>query len=59
MPTLGTVPGAEGLVVVTGHGANGLLLGPLSGRLAAELALGETPTIDEPALSPARWSRHP
>lgn len=40
LPILGAVPGVQGLALATGHGANGLQLGPLSGRLVAEQALG-------------------
>ncbi|MFN8371498.1 MAG: FAD-dependent oxidoreductase [Anaerolineae bacterium] len=40
MPVLGSVPGVEGVYLSTGHGASGLQLGPFSGKLAAEWALG-------------------
>lgn len=40
LPLLGTVPGVDGLVVATGLGASGLTLGPLTGGLAAGIALG-------------------
>ncbi|MCB0127555.1 MAG: FAD-dependent oxidoreductase, partial [Caldilineaceae bacterium] len=48
LPILGTVPGVEGVVLATGHGPTGLQLGPLSGQIAANLALGEpvTATIE-------------
>jgi glycine oxidase len=36
MPYLGPVPGFDGLLVATGHFRNGILLGPLTGRLIAE-----------------------
>ncbi len=42
-PLLGPVPGWSNAVVVTGHGAEGLLLGPLSGALAAAHVLGDRP----------------
>jgi D-amino-acid dehydrogenase len=59
LPTLGPVPGAEGLFVATGLGTNGLLLGPLSGRVVADQLAGRSPSVDVGPLSPARWSHHP
>jgi D-amino-acid dehydrogenase len=40
-PVLGPVPGWANVSVATGHGANGLLLGPYSARLLAEQLLDE------------------
>jgi D-amino-acid dehydrogenase len=34
----------------------GLSLGPVTGRLVAELAAGATPSVDLTPLSPARWN---
>jgi D-amino-acid dehydrogenase len=48
-PVLGPLPGWENAYVCTGHGANGLLLGPYSARLVADLVLGRPPATD---LSP-------
>jgi D-amino-acid dehydrogenase len=56
MPIIGAVPGAERLFVCTGHGANGLLLGPVSGALVADLALGKDPALDVAPFSPARFT---
>jgi D-amino-acid dehydrogenase len=53
-PLLGAVPGLDGLVVATGLGANCLTDGPLTGVLAADLALGEQPPVD---LTPFRPDR--
>lgn len=39
-PTIGPVPGVEGLVVGTGMGAAGLTIGPLAGRLLADQIVG-------------------
>jgi D-amino-acid dehydrogenase len=55
LPIIGALPGAEHVLVCTGHGANGLLLGPLSGKLAADAALGNAPAIDLAPFSPARF----
>lgn len=46
LPYLGTVPGHDGIVLATGHGASGLMLGPWSGLAAANLALGEPVSLD-------------
>jgi D-amino-acid dehydrogenase len=46
LPFLGYAPGHDNVVVATGHGPSGLQLGPYSGRLAAELALGQEPSTD-------------
>lgn len=46
VPFIGPVPGVDNLVVSTGHGPSGLQLGPYSGLLAADLALGQEPAID-------------
>jgi D-amino-acid dehydrogenase len=43
IPYLGKVPGVSNLVVATGHAMMGLSLGPVSGRLVADLLTGETP----------------
>jgi D-amino-acid dehydrogenase len=45
-PVLGGLPGWENVSVCTGHGANGLLLGPYSARLVADLILGRPPATD-------------
>jgi D-amino-acid dehydrogenase len=45
-PLLGAVPGHDNVFVATGHGANGLLLGPYSGRLVAQACRGEVPEHD-------------
>lgn len=55
-PILGAVPGADGMFVATGHGANGLLLGPVSGALVADLVCGRAPAVD---LTPFSADRFP
>lgn len=55
LPIVG--PGAlRGLVHATGLFRNGILLGPLVGEAAAELALGRRPAIDLSPWSPARFT---
>ena len=44
-------PGIANVFVATGHGANGLLLGPISGRLIADLVLGRDPDVDPTPFS--------
>lgn len=46
LPFIGMVPGADNLVVSSGHGPSGLQLGPYSGLLAAELAQGLQPSAN-------------
>lgn len=55
MPILGPVPGRERVILATGHGRNGILMGPYSGRLVADLILGRTPEIDPGPFAPARF----
>ena len=52
-PILGALPGTGNVFVATGHGANGLLLGPVSGALVADLVLGRDPVLDLAPFSPA------
>ncbi len=43
LPLLGSVPGWRGVLLATGHFRNGILLGPLTGRVVRELIMeGET-----------------
>jgi glycine/D-amino acid oxidase-like deaminating enzyme len=44
------------MFVAAGHGANGLMLGPLSGRIVADLVLGRSPVIDPAPFAPTRFS---
>jgi D-amino-acid dehydrogenase len=43
VPYLGGVPGAENVVAATGHAMMGLSLGPVSGRVVADLLGGREP----------------
>jgi len=56
MPILGALPGVPGVFVATGHGANGLLLGPVSGALVADVMCGREPAVDLAPFDPARFS---
>lgn len=46
LPMLGAVPGHRGLWVDTGHHHLGFTLGPVTGRLLAEMITGATPFTD-------------
>ncbi|MDQ1510326.1 MAG: D-amino-acid dehydrogenase, partial [Actinomycetota bacterium] len=54
-PLLGRLPGIDNVFVATGHGASGLLLGPISGKLVADQVLARPPTLDLSPFSPARF----
>jgi glycine/D-amino acid oxidase-like deaminating enzyme len=55
LPILGATPAPTGLVVATGFCGRGLALGPLVGRVAAEILTGETPSVDLRAFDPTRF----
>jgi D-amino-acid dehydrogenase len=55
LPVLGHAPTVRGVVVAAGHGATGLQLGPYSGKIAADLALGRPSPVDIGALDAARF----
>ena len=57
MPVLGEVAGLDGVLLATGHGSTGLQLGPLSGKLVAEMALGQKPqtAVDLKPFNVARF----
>ncbi len=55
LPYLGRTRKHANLVVATGHAMMGLSLGPITGRLVAQLIAGEKPSIDLSLLSPDRY----
>jgi D-amino-acid dehydrogenase len=55
-PILGALPGVSDVFVATGHGANGLLLGPVSGALVADAVCGREPALDLTPFSAARFA---
>ncbi|MBX3356213.1 MAG: FAD-dependent oxidoreductase [Phycisphaeraceae bacterium] len=57
MPAVGAVPWARGVIIATGHAMMGMTLGPVSGRLAADLLLGRSPSIDVSMLAADRFGR--
>lgn len=56
MPVLGPVPGVENVFLVTGHGPTGLTLGPYSGKVIADLALGQPAATDISAFHVTRFT---
>ena len=49
LPVIGPVPGRDGLYVATGHGRMGITLGPITGKLIAQVILdGASPRELEP-----------
>jgi glycine/D-amino acid oxidase-like deaminating enzyme len=50
---VGTIPG---LTVATGFSGHGFGIGPAAGRLAAELAIGNTPSVDPTPFRASRFS---
>ena len=55
VPYLGKVSGLANLVVATGHAMMGVSLGPVSGRLVADLLAGDAPFRAIDAMSPERF----
>lgn len=54
-PVIGAAPRHRGLWFNFGHAHQGFTLGPVSGRLLAELIGGEAPVVDPAPYSPARF----
>lgn len=58
LPILGRVPGLDNVYLATGHGPSGLQLGPFSGAVVAELALGQPApaALDLTPFAPERFA---
>lgn len=54
VPVISPVASLPGLIIATGFSGHGFGIGPAAGKLAAQLALGETPLVDP---APFRFSR--
>ena len=52
---MGPVPGCEGLFIATGHAMLGLTLGPVTGKLVAEMLLDGAPSSNIDALRVDRF----
>jgi glycine oxidase len=59
LPVLGPDPDLEGLLYATGYGRNGILLGPLAGRIVADLLMGRDPDEDWRPFAPDRLPAGP
>ncbi len=55
LPAIGPALAVAGLWLATGHEGAGVALGPVSGRLVAQLYAGEAPVVDPVAFSPDRF----
>jgi D-amino-acid dehydrogenase len=55
LPVLGRVSTARNVYLATGHGATGLQVGPYSGKLIADLALGATIEVDLDPFASSRF----
>ena len=56
LPYVGRFAAYDNLSTATGHAMMGLSLGPITGRLMAEILSGETPSPDLTMLSPDRYA---
>ncbi len=54
-PILGPDPDIAGLVYATGYGRNGILLGPVAGRIGAAAVTGESTRVDLTPFAPDRF----
>ena len=54
LPILGRPPALDNVILATGHGMLGMSLGPITGKLVAQIACGEKPDVD---LKPFRVER--
>lgn len=56
LPYLGRTARCPNLTLATGHAMMGISLGPVTGKLVAQVLAGETPTLDLTLLSPDRYA---
>ena len=55
LPAIGPARAVAGLWLATGHEGAGVALGPVTGRLIAQLYAGEAPVVDPAPFSPDRF----
>ena len=55
LPVIGRAPRHQNLFFAFGHAHHGLTLGPVTGRLLAEIITGEAPFVDPAPYSPERF----
>jgi D-amino-acid dehydrogenase len=56
LPYVGRTRRLANVTVATGHSMMGVSLGPVTGRLIAEILSGEPPSIDVTVLDPDRYA---
>ncbi len=56
LPVIGPAPRDPGLWFAFGHGHQGLTLGPVTGRLLAEMMTGEAPFVDPRPFAASRFA---
>jgi D-hydroxyproline dehydrogenase subunit beta len=56
LPAIGASGAVQGLWLATGHEGAGVALGPITGRLVAQLYAGETPEVDASPFAPDRFA---
>lgn len=59
LPVIGRAQQYRNLVIATAHFRNGVLLGPLTGRLVADLIAGRAPSWDLTPYAPVRLATSP
>jgi glycine/D-amino acid oxidase-like deaminating enzyme len=57
LPAIGPSWAAGGVWLATGHEGAGVALGPVTGRLVAQLYCGESPVVDPEPFDPDRFGR--
>lgn len=57
LPVMGEAPGLPGMWLNFGHGHQGFTLGPVAGRLVAEMMTGDTPSFDPTPYRAGRFER--
>jgi len=57
LPAIGPSRAVPGLWLATGHEGAGVALGPVTGRLIAQLYAGEPPAVDPAPFDPDRFAR--
>jgi D-amino-acid dehydrogenase len=56
MPYIGRFKAYPNLIAATGHAMIGISLAPVTGKLVAEIAKNEKPSIDVSLLNPDRFN---
>jgi len=55
LPVIGAPAHLQNLIVAAGHSMTGVTLGPATGKLVAQIAMGEKPYLSPEPFSPARF----